>query len=366
MKTGLTLLKTYSRGLIVSGICAYGLYLRAAWRAGHELWNDELWQITYMHLPFIDFIKSMPKVEHSGYIAWDFYLVYPFFQLFGDNKWGLAAPHILMTILSFYLLYRVCKLYFKTIWGYVITFGIVCLNKTLIIHSFEIRTYSILPALALGAFLLTRQLIKENVRMPVTKKWAIGVFFVLVIWSFSYGIMILGLILFLFLLDKRADPDFVTVLKDASKFMFYVLLAAMPLWVYSIFFAHLDYNIVDNTFRFVPNPLINAVGFLKAVFGNLVGTKALYVFLAGLFFPLVFPYKARYAQLGLLFLLVLVPIGLLLIAAMKARYWFIQRHFVWLMPFFAVYLGWAWESSFLYIMGKIKGTNAIEGDQGGF
>ena len=28
-----------------------------AWRAGNELWHDEKWQIIYMHLPFIDFIK---------------------------------------------------------------------------------------------------------------------------------------------------------------------------------------------------------------------------------------------------------------------------------------------------------------------
>ena len=217
-------LKNYYRELIIGGICIYGFYLRIVMRAGSGLWVDEKWQIHTMHLPFIDFIKSIPRVEHSGYIALDYYLIYPFYKLFGENKWGLAIPHILMTVIGFYLLYRICKLYYKTIWGYIIAFTMVALNASLIFHSFEIRSYAILPTLTMGAFLLAHQLIEENVKMSIKKKMAIGAFFILVIWSFSYGIVILTMVLLFSLLNKRADPNFSHIFKDTAKLLFFVLL----------------------------------------------------------------------------------------------------------------------------------------------
>ena len=352
MKSCFGKLTNHYRELIIIGICSYGLYLRASWRATNELWHDEKWQIIYMHLPFIDFIKSMPQVEHSGYIALDYYLIYPFFKLFGNNRWGLAIPHILLTVLGFYFLYLICKLYYRTIWGYIIAFSLACLNRNLIIHSFEIRSYAILPTLALGVFLLSQQLFKENVRMSVRKKWAIGAFFVLVIWSFSYGIVMLAMILLFFVLNKRSDTNLRIILEDTAKLLFVVLLVAMPLWIYSVFFSHLGYQRVDNVFWWIPNPSIDPVGFLKAVFGNLVGSRKLYFLLAGVFLPLIFPYKERVIQLGFLLVLVVLPIELLLLAAMKAQYWFLQRHFIWSMPFFALFLGWSWDSSICYIRDK--------------
>jgi len=341
-------LKNYYRELIVAGICLYGFYLRVAMRAMRGLSADEHWQVQTMHLPFLDFIKAMPQVEHSGYIAIDYYLIYPFYQLFGDNKWGLAIPHIVATVVGFYLLYRICKLYYKTIWGYIIAFSVVCLNANLIFHSFKIRVYAILPTLALGAFLLSHHLVEENVNMSVKKKWAIGAFFVLVLWSFPYAIVMLTMVLLFALLNKRTDPQFSLIFKDTAKLLFFVLLIAMPLWIYSVFFAHLGYRLTD-TFQFIPNPAIDLVGFLKGIFGNLVGQKKLYFLLAGLFFPLIFPYKERFRQLGLLFLLVVIPIVLVLIVTVEAQYWFVQRHFVWCMPFFALFLGMAWDSSICYI-----------------
>lgn len=184
--------------------------------------------------------------------------------------------------------------------------------------------------------------------MSVKKKMAIGTFFVLVIWSFSYGIVILTIPTLFSLLSRRKDPHFDLILKDTAKLLFFVLLVAMPLWIYSTFFAHLGYRSED-VFQYIPNPLINLLGFLKGIFGNLVGNKKLYFLLAGLFFPLIFPYKERFKQMGLLLLLVIIPIELLLIAAMEVQYWFIQRHFLWCVPFFALFLGWAWDSSICYI-----------------
>ncbi|MDD3296628.1 MAG: hypothetical protein PHU64_04620 [Candidatus Omnitrophica bacterium] len=184
----------YLTPIAVSCICLYALYLRFEQLRTHlTLWADEAYQVNLMHGTFIDFLKLLPQKEFCPYLSGDYYLIYPFFKIFSYNKWGLAIPHIIATILGFYILYLICKQYFKTIWGYIITFTIVCFNATLIIHATEIRVYAVLPTLALGAFYLSKKLIDQNINMSIKGKWGIGIFFVLTIWFHAYGILIVCL-----------------------------------------------------------------------------------------------------------------------------------------------------------------------------
>jgi len=39
---------------------------------------------------------------------------------------------------------------------------------------------------------------------------------------------------------------------------------------------------------------------------------------------------------------------MILFIDLRSEYWFLQRQFVWVMPAFALFLGWAWESCALY------------------
>lgn len=223
---------------LVIVICAYALYLRLVKLANHELWVDEYYQLNQMTGSFVDLLKSLSRTGFASYLSGDHYLTYPFFKIFAYNKWGLAIPHIIATILGFYLLYLICKRYFKTIWGYVITFSIVGFNGTLIWHATEIRPYAVLPTLALAAFYLSQELVNQNITMSTKKKWAIGVFFVLVIWFHEYGIAILSLPVIFSLLTKRKDKNFNIILKDAFKLLIIVLIVAMPFWCFSVFGPH--------------------------------------------------------------------------------------------------------------------------------
>jgi len=190
--------------------------------------------------------------------------------------------------------------------------------------------------------------------MNIKKKIALGVFFLFVIWFHVYGIAIVSVSLLFPLLVKIGDKNFKTILKDSLKFYAIVLCVAAPLWLISVFGPHPSYRPDDTTtFKWIPNPRTNLVGFLKSVFGNLVGFKKLYPLLAGVFFPFLLPYKNRLKQINLLFVMVFAPIGAILLAGLVTDYCFMQKQFIWTIPFFALFLGWSWDSLIHYIGEKL-------------
>ena len=345
-------LSKYLRSAIIFFVCAYGLYLRIASLATRKLSKDELFQLSTMTDSFKKLLENVVQFEFCSYLSGDYYLVYPFFKIFGYNKWGIAIPHMIATVLGFYLLYIICKRYFKTTWAYIITFTIVCFNATLIYHALEIRTYAVLPTLALACLYLCLKLVDENINMSVKKKWAIAALFIAVIWFHVYGILIVLVSALFSLLSKVKDASFKIILKYTLKFLFFVFFLAMPLWIISIFGPHCQ-HILWPTFIYIPNPLKDAFGFLKAVFGNLLGHKPLYFLLGGIALPFIIPDKERFQKITFLMVMVFIPIGAMLLVDIITEYWFIQRQFIWTIPFFALFLGWSWDAGLIYFKQKI-------------
>ncbi len=348
--------------VLVAAICVYGLFLRFHGIGSRQYSIDEQYQLMQMKGSFFEMLKLLPNYEFCPYLSGDYYLIYPFFKLFGFNHWGLSIPHIAATLLAFYFLYLICKQHLKTIWGYLITFTVACFNATLILHAGEIRTYAVWPMLALGVFYFTGLLIEKDNELSAIKKIGIFAFFTLTILFHVYGIAIF-LVLWLYqMLAYARDYDLWRVLKNNFKFFLLVFCIVVPAWFLSVFGQHLAYRQDCRVFEFIPNPVENIVGFLKAVFGNLVGSRSLYFLLAGVFFPFVLPFKDRKNQIALLLITVFLPIGLILFSDLKTKYWFIQRQFIWVMPFFALYLGWAWDSLFVFLrnrLSKSRGSDCL-------
>lgn len=342
--------------LLVILISAYAFYLRILSLYHHSLWTDELIQLGELKGTFWRLLSSRPTAEFTSFLCGDYYLMFPFFKIFSYNKWGLAIPHIIATLFSFYILYLLSKRYLKTIWGYLITFSIVCFNATLIYHATEIRPYAVLPTLALGTLYLLIKLSDSNFQVSSKQKiWSV-LFFIVVIWFQVYGLfMYLSSFVFAVLLKYKSD-DFKECLKRGFYFTLLVLGITMPLWLYCIFGPHhiaAPYTVnTAGTFEFIPNPLANPVGFLKGVFCNLIGHRKLYFLLIGTFIPVIFSYKGRVKQLLFFIVCVLAPIGIILITDLVSDYWFMQRQFLWVIPLYAFYLGWAWESLFIKISRK--------------
>lgn len=335
-------------------ICGYALYLRLAKLSSRVLWNDEYYQLNQMLGSFADLLKSL-RYEYCAYLSGDLYLIYPFFKVFFYNKWGLAIPHVIATVAGFYLLYLICKRYLKSVFGFTITFLVLCFNVNLINHATEIRTYAVLPTFALGVFYALSLFIDSGLTLNRKNKVLIGLSLIFAIWFHAYGILMVFSLLAFILFSVRKSKYFSFALMKTVKFVAIISGITMPLWIYCVFGPHLEpkqYNF--DTFYFIPSPMRNLPGFLKGIFGNLVGFKMFYILLAGMFFPFIFPLRDRERQISFLAFAVLLPIALLFLSDLKNHYWFVQRQFIWVMPLFAFFLGWSWEGFLSFLGDKIN------------
>ncbi len=368
--TLLRIISKFKKELIVLAISLWALYLRVHHLARSEIDGDALWQVGFMQgmSSFFDLLKNLPKADHAGYLAGDFLIIYPFFKIFGWNKWALAFPHLVITFVGFYFLYLLAREHFKTTWAYVISFLIFSLNSNLIYHSVEIRAYAVMPALALMILYFSLKLFQENVTLSIKKKLGIGLVFVLTIWFHLYGLLMVFFAMAYAFIARFPEEKRGIVFRDVAKFVLCVLLIAMPLWCYSIFFAQ-TVNVKENaiargisTFEYIPNPLTDLTGFVRGVFGNLIGFKTIHFFGFGLKIKwlvngilLAFLFSPeRWKQLGFFMILIVAPILLLLWADVSNHYWFIQRQFVWVMAWYAFFLGWCWDSVITAMVEWIK------------
>ena len=334
-------------------IALYGFFLRCRMLAGRDLWGDEVFQFNNSAGPFKPFWGHYNYCDLTSFPG-EYLLTYPFIQTFGLNKWGLAIPHILLTVWGYYLLYRLCKRFFPTSGGTIITFLVVSLNYNLTYHAFEFRPYAVLPVLAVGALYFADLIINRFDELKTITKVGIGIFFILTAVYHAYGILIVFLpLVFIFLLNRhegRTGGD-----KETRRYyLIGILGVATALWSWYAssncfgLTSNLGFYNAKNTFRYIPNPLTAPVGFLKGIIGNLIGFKPLYFLLAGPVLAVFIRSRARIAQAAFLFLMVILPIALILFVDLRSQYWFLQRQFVWVMPYFAFFLGWTWDTLFIW------------------
>jgi len=266
---------------------------------------------------------------------------------------GVNIPHLLITLVGFYFLYLLCKKYFKTMGGFFITFSIVAFNLELVENLVMIRVYAVLPTLALMSLYFAQMLVGQYAQLSPRQRIGIASFFVVLIWFHVYGIVILGCTMLFAILEKWREPDVQRVLKDILRLLTVVFVVAMPLWCYSVFGPHLSYEQETfvhrkiNTFDYIPNPLVTILGFLKSIFGNLIGYKGLYFLLFGMLIPVFLPYRRRLRDIAFFLILVVLPIQLMLQGVLQCGYWFVQRQFLWVVPLFALFLGSVWEALLL-------------------
>jgi len=360
----------HRKPVVAIALSLLALYFRLLWvarKAESGLIGDEIWQLGAMGGSLWDMIKSLPHQEHATFLSGDYFIIYPFFKMFGYNRWGIAFPHLVIAMIGFYYFYLISKRYFRTTWAYVIAFAILAFNVTLIEKSTMARTYAVLPTLALMILYYGQMLVDGNVHLSMKQKWGFGIFFVLALWFHVYGILIVFCTILYCLLGKFQDKSAKVIIVDMVKFFSIVFVIAMPFWLISVYGPHilpgvdlidtrmnvLDYQFSDRnitTFDYIPNPLFDFIGFLKSIFGNLIGYRKFYILLPGVFIPFFLPVKNRYKLIGFLLALVALPLMLLLFSVLKSGYWFLQRQFVWVMPFFALFLAWSWDSLILFIL----------------
>lgn len=332
----------------------YGIYLRVICLLARELWVDEVYSLQFMQGAFKPFWQRLYYSDLT-YFPGEYIINWPFVFLFKTNKWGIAIPHILFAFLSFYFLYRICKRYLHSIFAWVTTFALVAVHRDLIFHSFELRPYAVLPTLALAAFYYSEQIVSNRYYLSLTRKALIGFIFIFIIIYHTYGIIILLCSFAYVLLRESGKRAFKEAIKHSYRFITVIILLGVPLFLwFSIGNPHLITGVGRKIFEFIPDPSVNFFGFIKTVLCCLTGNKILYFLAISLLFPFIFPFRERLQQIGFLLIMIVFPLVLILFSDILVRYWFVQRQFAWIMPLFAFFIGWSWDSLLCSISDKLK------------
>jgi len=350
-------LSEISRPLVAIAFTVWGCYLRFKMFATRDFWVDETNQFVHTVGAFQPFWKRLTYGEVTCFPG-EYLLNYPFVQFFGDNKWGISIPHMVAMFLGFYLLYIICRLYFKTIWGYVITFAIFANNSNLVYHALEFRPYAVLPTLSLAAFYLSHRIVFHYPELSRLKKFLIGLFFTLSIMYHAYGIMIVFFCMLFHFIVYARQTTFKETLLRILPFSISLAAVSLPIFLwYATGETGMSYenNSIGrniNTFDFIPNPLVSLNVFLRTVMGNLAGYKKLKWLVNGILLCFLIPHKERWQKVGFLLILIILPIELICVADARTGYWFLQRQFIWVMPYYAFLLGWCWDTIAQFIFSK--------------
>lgn len=336
--------------VIAFSYTAIGLYLRILWRINHDLWQDEKAQLSWLG---DNLWQTICQTRFNLQFPGDYVLIYPFYKLFGANKWLLATPHIIITLIGFYLFYRICQKYFKTILAYLIAFVLFANNYNLINHSFEIRAYSVLITLGLAGFLIIKYIFEDK-NPPLIKKILISIFiFVGSFFQITAGYLLFFIYFFHLLVSRENESIGRALLRHLKQYGIglAVTLGALYQFVSSSEGIVTAKSTYPFAFEFIPKGLIPI---LKGIFGNITGPERFYPLLSGIIIAFFIPHRDWLKQQLFFILLIILPIGGVLLGAVVFNYWFIQRLFIWAIPLFAFFLAWVWDSIIIFLVEKIK------------
>lgn len=344
-------------GLIALSFTLLGLYLRFKKLAGRELWTDEFCQIKETLGPFKPVWQRLNLIDFTTFPG-PYLINYPFVNFLGTGKWVINIPNYIFTVLGFYFLYLLCRRHLKTWVGYFIAYLLFCLNGNLIFYAFEFRPYSALPTMSLGCFYFAEIIIMEWQKISRSKKILIWLFFIFVITYHVFGFMMAGLSFAYFLIIRARETSYGKALKESAPFLLSMGLPGLLLFIW--YTSGTVWEVVEKgnwyPFDFYPNPVTDFNHFCRQVLANLRGNKTYgqkYLEL-GIWFSFLWGGKDRFKLMGFFLLMVLLPIFVLVAAALYVKYWFLDRQFIWVMSLYAFFLGWCWDKIYIYLKEKVR------------
>lgn len=333
----------------------YGFYLRFMLRLHRPLAGDEL--VEYQALEAADFTfwrRAAFYGDHTSFPG-ELILNYPFVQMWGMNKWIISIPHIFINILGFFLLYKLCQRFLQTKFSVILVFIIYSLNFNLVHYSLEFRPYAVLHVFAVISLYLWSVLIDQYEELSLGQKIVFGAVLIFIFIYHAYGLIIVFCPLFYvlslaLLKDQKAWGAF-----RGKLYLGIVLGVGVILWGW--YSSYNFFGLKSNTaaqaqvqiFEYIPDPAENPLGFLRGVIGNLLGGKIFYFLLPGIISAFFFTpdFKKLLSLTTFFILLILMPLSAILAADIKNQYWFIQRQFIWVVPFWALFLGRCWDKTIL-------------------
>jgi len=333
-------------------------YLRFEHFSNGRFDGDEVYQVHNILHAEMKFFEWRQVGEFTCFKA-DYFLNYPVIKLFHGNIWGMRSLHIFIYFLGFVPLYFIMRNMFHTFVGYFVTLSIICFNNTLIIHSFEIRPYAVLPTLSLLSYYFWERLFSSQEVMPKRIKIWWGVFIVLMAGFHAYGLFIVFLPAVYHFLKVLENFSIKEVWQKNGMYLVTIGIISFSVWFYYALGTRVIYHPILSampitTFEYFSNPAVDLIQFLKNIFGNLLGNKFLYVLMVGLMgIGLGTKSEVKFKILFFLLLIVLA-IECVFLPTLMEGYVFVQRQFIWVIPFFAIFMGWIWDINIVFLKRKLK------------
>ncbi len=353
-------------GIVIALVFStWGMILRFKAFANRELWIDEIIQIKMTLDPLKPLWLRENAAKDITSFPGDYLLTYPFVKLFGVSKW-VTIPHVIVTLLGFYLLYLLCRRYFRTAFGYLVAFVLLCFNDILIFHAFEIRPYSVLPTLALACFYFTKNVIGRN-DINNRQNFFVIILFVITILFHPFGVEIAFFVLLFHILNQSKEESLSDVVRRNAKFIGTISAIVIIPWIYFVVGIVLVPPLEQEVFEYVPNPLSASplsdshgspayLVFSGYIANHMIGLRSLYFLLLGIVATFIISHQDRYRQIVYFFTLIAFPILCVLVLDIIIDYWFLPRQYVWVIAMFAFFSGWCWDSVIYSFYKKVSSS----------
>lgn len=335
-------------------IALWGFYLRFMLRLHRPFAGDELVEYQALETSAFTFWRRVAFYGDHTSFPGELIVNYPFVKIWGMNKWLISIPHVLINIIGFFLFYKLCQRFLQTKTAVISAFIIYSFNFNLVHYSLEFRPYAVLHVFAIVSLYLLSLLINQYDEFSKWQKLWIALVLIFIFIYHAYGLIIVFLPL-CYVLSSALLKDKRTWVSFSGKLYLSIVLGiGVVLW--SWYSSYSFFGLKPNAgqaqvqiFEYIPDPTRNPIGFLRGVIGNLFGGKVFYLSLLGVILAFLLPsnFKKFLSLIGFLLFLVVLPITAIFIIDIKNQYWFIQRQFIWVVPFWALFIGRCWDKTIL-------------------
>lgn len=327
-------------------------YLRFQYRVKQDIWVDEIWTLKGLKLPFWEWLLNhLPN--NDFHFPGAYLVLYPLGHWWPeDNRFILSIPYMIISSVFFFLFAKVNWLRFldlgdikqsiKGTWINVLALMLITYNSTLILYAFELRPYAVLPLLALVGLLLADKILD----LKCFNLWGVlAVCTYVTFHNYALLMFMLGLAYCVALRLTRAREKFwnwnvFSVYRPVMITLTVGALLAVPiLWqlLHAPYLKSFDMTSMDaNTHRWIYPGFkgLTQVAALYYGFKRFRITIFCFVILGSIqllakrkWIPILFPV-----------MWVILPTALIYWVDIVSHYWFVQRQFIWVMPFHAIFV----------------------------
>ena len=344
---------TRAQLLLLVLLCICFNYVRLKYRIEQPLAEDERFQVHYMKSYSLDmdglksYVKRLPTTDRGRLPLSDYLICWPLAHWFSQNKYVMCIPYVLAANLFFWLFAFVnwgeflrsvkepLSKAFSFNWLNLISVSFFTFNETAIKHAFEIRNWGAFTCLqGILSFLLTWKMTQNRFRW----KYLFGC--LLILGFHFYGVIMLGISLashtasMSYQLEnkpgKKTLQESMKTCSSAYGTFIVACLIASPLWliyggplqgVNTHEYIHLGWRGIIQVFSLLfHNPVLRNLSILPLVFGTV--------------------WMLKRWHMPIIFAIMMVEIPILTIYALDLlnSYWFVQRQFLWVVPYWDVFV----------------------------